>query len=38
LSHAAYLGRELAKAEFSLKYGFKYIQDKSPGKMENILE
>jgi len=38
LSHAAYLGRELAKAEFSLKYGFKYIQDKAPGKMENITE
>ncbi len=27
LSHAAYLGRELAKAELSLKYGFKYVQD-----------
>jgi len=27
LSHAAYLGKELAKAELSLKYGFKYIQD-----------
>ena len=26
-SHAAYLGRELAKAELSLKYGFKYVQD-----------
>lgn len=34
LSHAAYLGRELAKAELSLKYGFKYIQDKAPGNME----
>lgn len=27
LNHAAYLGKELAKAELSLKYGFKYIQD-----------
>jgi len=34
LSHSAYLGRELAKAELSLKYGFKYIQDKAPGEGE----
>ncbi len=27
LSHAAYLGKELAKAEFSLKFGSKYTQD-----------
>ncbi len=27
MSHAAYLGKELAKAELSLKHGFKYIQD-----------
>lgn len=27
LSHAAYLGKELTKAELSLKYGFKYLQD-----------
>jgi len=27
LSHAAYLGKELAKAELSIKKGFKYIQD-----------
>jgi tetrahydromethanopterin S-methyltransferase subunit A len=27
LSHAAYLGRELAKAELSIKSGVKYIQD-----------
>ena len=27
LSHAAYLGKELAKAELSLQYGFKYVQD-----------
>jgi tetrahydromethanopterin S-methyltransferase subunit A len=27
LSHAAYLGRELAKAELSMQKGFKYVQD-----------
>ncbi len=27
MSHAAYLGKELAKAELSLQYGFKYVQD-----------
>ncbi|MFI5251971.1 MAG: DUF4346 domain-containing protein [Bacteroidota bacterium] len=27
LSHSAYLGKELAKAELSMKQGFKYIQD-----------
>jgi tetrahydromethanopterin S-methyltransferase subunit A len=27
LTHAAYLGRELTKAELSMKYNFKYIQD-----------
>ncbi len=27
MSHAAYLGKELTKAELSLRYGFKYIQD-----------
>ena len=27
LSHSAYLGRELAKAELSIKYKFKYVQD-----------
>jgi len=27
LSHAAYLGKELAKAELSLQPGFKYVQD-----------
>lgn len=29
LSHAAYLGKELTKAEMSIKLGFKYIQDKA---------
>ena len=28
LQHAADMGIELYKAELSLKYGFKYIQDK----------
>ena len=27
LSHSAYLGKELTKAELSMKYGFKYVQD-----------
>ena len=27
LSHAAYLGKEIMKAELSLKFGFKYVQD-----------
>ena len=27
MSHAAYLGKELEKAELSMKMGFKYIQD-----------
>ncbi|MFL0266794.1 DUF4346 domain-containing protein [Candidatus Clostridium radicumherbarum] len=29
LSHSAYLGKELTKAEMSIKLGFKYIQDKA---------
>ena len=29
LSHAAYLGRELATAELALRHGFPYVQDKS---------
>lgn len=27
LGHAAYLGKELAKAELSLEHGIKYVQD-----------
>ncbi len=27
LSHAAYIGRELTKAELSHEYGFRYLQD-----------
>jgi tetrahydromethanopterin S-methyltransferase subunit A len=26
-SHYAYLGKELAKAEISIKYGLRYLQD-----------
>jgi len=29
LSHAAYLGKELEKAELSMKFGFKYVQDEA---------
>ncbi len=29
MSHAAYLGKELTKAEMSINLGFKYIQDKA---------
>ncbi len=29
LSHAAYLGKELIKAELSLQHGFKYVQDRA---------
>ncbi len=27
LSHAAYLGKELARAEMSIQHGIKYVQD-----------
>ena len=29
LSHAAYLGKELAKAELSCQHGIKYVQDRA---------
>lgn len=32
LDHAAYLGRELATAEFSLRTGAPYVQDQAPGE------
>lgn len=43
LDHAAYLGRELTKAEYSLKYGAPYTQDSAtgmpePAKPENTSE
>ncbi len=34
LDHAAYLGRELEKAYLSLCYGFPYVQDSAPGRVE----
>lgn len=34
LDHAAYLGRELARAEATLIDGTEYVQDKAPGKCE----
>lgn len=34
LDHAAYLGRELARAEHALTSGEKYIQDRAPGKSD----
>lgn len=32
LDHAAYLGRELARAEHSLLMGERYVQDRAPGE------
>ena len=34
LDHAAYLGRELARAEQALKTGEPYVQDRAPGQLE----
>ena len=34
LDHAAYLGRELARAEQSLQSGDQYVQDRAPGKVQ----
>jgi tetrahydromethanopterin S-methyltransferase subunit A len=34
LDHAAYLGRELALADRSLKTGERYVQDRAPGQPE----
>jgi tetrahydromethanopterin S-methyltransferase subunit A len=34
LDHAAYLGKELTKAEYSLKYDIPYTQDKALGELE----
>ena len=31
LDHAVYLGRELARAEESLRTGAPYVQDRAPG-------
>lgn len=35
LDHAAYLGRELARAEHALQSGDDYVQDRAPGETES---
>jgi tetrahydromethanopterin S-methyltransferase subunit A len=37
LDHAAYLGRELARAEAALRDGGDYVQDKAPGRSDDGL-
>jgi len=37
LDHAAYLGRELARAEHALQSGDNYVQDRAPGELEHPL-
>lgn len=34
LDHAAYIGRELARAEHALRTGGEYVQDRAPGEEE----
>lgn len=36
LDHAAYLGRELARAEQSLKIRERFVQDRAPGALEQV--
>lgn len=36
LDHAAYLGRELARAEHALKTGEDYVQDRAPGVVAEL--
>ena len=38
LDHAAYLGRELARAEMSLDSDIKYVQDKAQGEIQSQVE
>jgi tetrahydromethanopterin S-methyltransferase subunit A len=38
LDHAAYLGRELARAEESLRSGTKFVQDAAPGDFPGVSE
>jgi tetrahydromethanopterin S-methyltransferase subunit A len=38
LDHAAYLGRELARAEMSLDSDIKYMQDKAQGEIRSQAE
>jgi len=35
LDHSAYLGKELTRAEYYLKYGIPYVQDRTLGESEN---
>ena len=35
LDHAAYLGRELARAEHALRTGDPYVQDRAPGNVQD---
>lgn len=37
LDHAAYLGRELARAEHALQNGEDYIQDRAPGELGHVI-
>lgn len=36
LDHAAYLGRELMRAELSLRFGFPFVQDGAQGELEAV--
>jgi len=36
LDHAAYLGRELARAEHAMQNGDDYVQDRAPGELESL--
>jgi tetrahydromethanopterin S-methyltransferase subunit A len=38
LDHAAYLVRELARAEMSLDSDIKYVQDKAQGEIQSQAE
>lgn len=38
LDHAAYLGRELARAETSLRTGERYVQDRAAGEIETDVQ
>ena len=37
LDHAAYLGRELARAEQNLLHGIPYVQDRAPGELASTV-
>jgi len=38
LDHAAYIGRELARAELSLAFRISYVQDKAQGRLDTCSE